>query len=288
MMKLLSFFLLFFTQLFALEQLQHTYYTKSSAVMLSDIVQNPKQDYALYRINSFENALRVSEKDVIQKLKKYGYSFEHKHSFIQFNKKSPIDTKKILNALKHYYKSHYQDILIQNIAVHPRSYMQNLPKNYTVGFQRKSFLSKHAVVYIQTPQHRKFFFNADIQALLEVFVARKTIQKDEELSTVNLKKKSIMLEKFYAAPLQDIAKQKYQAKHKIQKGKVLTSRDVTALYYLRRGDEVSVSLHNKAISILFVAKALRDAHLGDITYVQNENGKKIRVRVTGRNKAEVQ
>lgn len=272
----------------ASSHLEHIYYVDGNEIMLSDIVKVKQKDKKLFSFDVSKNTLRVSEKKLIKLLKKDGYDFQHKHSYIQFSKKSPISTQKIENAVKNYYKEHYKQIEIHSIEVHPRSYIEKLPNNYTVLFQNKAYLSKDAVIYIKTPKNREVFFNSTIKANIDAFVAKKMIRRDEELSFKNVKKKSIMLQKFRALPVQDINTQRFQAKHTIRSGRVITQRDIVNLYYVKRGDDVSVSLKENGISISFSAKALRNGHLNDTIYVQNSNKKKIKVRVTGKNKAEVQ
>jgi flagella basal body P-ring formation protein FlgA len=48
-----------------------------------------------------------------------------------------------------------------------------------------------------------------------------------------------------------------------------------------------VSLNSNNISISFTVKALEDGKVNDIIRVEKSNGKRLRVRVIGKNKAEM-
>jgi len=268
--------------------LERSYRVANNYVLLSDIIPSANKEIVLLRMQPTKHIIRIQEKKLLTLLQKYGYKdFTSKYPYIQFTQKSPIDTTRMEKAIYELYSKVYNNIFIKSIEVDPRSFMQSLPKNYTIHFPKKTQFSQKLVFYIQTPRKRKIFFNAFITAQIHVFIARKKIHKDEALSSVNTKKKSIMLQKFFAMPLQEIHKGTYQAKHTLHKGKVLTTRDVVSLVYIHRGSMVVVTLHNNGIFISFSAKALQNGRLGEVIKVKSENGKTLKVRVRGTNLAEV-
>ena len=68
---------------------------------------------------------------------------------------------------------------------------------------------------------------------------------------------------------------------------LITSRDVTGLYLVKRGESVNVTLKSSGIDISFSAKALTSGRAGDMISVLRSEGKKIKVRVIGKNRAEM-
>ena len=285
-----TFLLLFLSiNLYATTYLKSNYYITKDVVMLSDIVKTPKIDKELYEINQNRYSKRVRAQELLKILKNYGYSdYTSKHSYIQFTKKSPINLNKIKSKLKKYYKNKYKNIRIDSVVVLPMRYTNSLPKSYTVGFTNYSYLSRKGILFIKTDDDKKIFFNYNIAAKVEVYQTRKEINKGDELSNINIKKNSIMLDKFASMPLQEIPNTKYEAKHKLKKATIITKRDVTGLYLIKRGATVNVTLRNGGIIINFSARATQSGRYGDIISVeQNNKNKKIRVRVTGKNRAEV-
>ncbi|WP_297440558.1 flagellar basal body P-ring formation chaperone FlgA [Sulfurimonas sp.] len=258
--------------------------------MLSDIVAiDKKNDIKLYKIDEQRHSKRIKATQLIEKLKHLGYpNIQIRHTrFVQFNKKSHINTLKIHKSLQNYYKSKYKNILIRKVEIAPIHYLENMPKEYTVHFNKRAFLSNKGVLYIKTQKHKKIFFKYELNAVMPVYQARMGIKKDTPLSVVNTKKNSIMLDKFRAMPLQEIKSNLFQARHNIQADKVITKRDITGLNLVTRGSTVNVFLDSGNISISFSAKAVQNGKLGDTISVVQSNGKKMKAVVIGKNSAEV-
>jgi len=286
--KILLFFIVLTTINLSAYELQRNYYIDTNSITIADIIEESHSNTKLFQINPDKHTKRVKAKELISLLQSYGYkNISSKYPYIQFNKKSPIDTSKIIKAVKHYYKKNYPNISISKVVVMPNSYLEKLPNEYKVKFKKNAYLSNKGIFHIKTYENKKLFFSYQIQAKTAVIVARQEIRKATELSKVNTQKKSIILEKFRAKPLFDIKKGLYQTKHKIKKSTIITQRDIVGLTLVKRGSYVTVTLYEPHISITFLAKALRSARLGESIYVMQKNGKKIEVVVTGKNKAEV-
>lgn len=274
--------------LYANNILKKTYYIDSRIINLSVITSNTEDIHNLFNIQKNRHTKRVKAKELINLLERYGYSdYSFKSNYINFVFKSPIDTSKIKNSIKEYYYDYYDDIDITDISVHPRSYIERLPKNYVINIRKKDVLSKSATINIKTDENKKIFFNYIVTATLPVYISKKKIKKNIELSAINIRKKSIILDKFRAKPIQNIQDYSLQTKRHIGKDKILTIRNVETLSVIKKNSFVNVSLISDGIAITFTAKALRDGKVNDIIKVQKNDGKKFEVIVTGRNKAEM-
>jgi len=283
------FLLLLSISLFSDVYLKSNYYVKDKKIMLSTLVGETKNDVHIFTINKNKHSKRVKSKKVLQLLRSHGINdYKSKHSYIQFTKKSPINSEKIKNAIKKVYQEKYTHINIKHITVEPRSYTTTLPKYYEIVLKSKSHLSNYGTLYIKTDSKKKIFFNYKIDAEIVVYEATKDIKRNVELSNINSKKKSIILNKFRAMPLQNIQKGTVQSTHNIKQGTILTSRDVQGLYLVKRGSNVNVTLSSSNLAISFSAEALQNGRFADIITVMKRNGKKVKVRVTGKRRAEVQ
>jgi len=288
LLKILLFIILPFS-LTAKEFLQKNYFVETNDIKISTITLDKQDTTLLFKINNNKHFIRVKSKKIIRLLKQHGYdSFKSHSSYIKFIKKSPINLSKIKDEIKNLYTSKYDNIKIKKISVNPRSYTKVLPKNYQIKIQSKSYLSNHGIFYIKTPQRKEIFFNYYIDATLAIYVARKNIKKGVELSSINTIKKNIILDKFRATPLQNITKGTIQTKHHIKKNNIITLRDIVSIDMVKRDSNVNVSLASSTISITFIAKALQDAKLNDIITIQKRDGKKLKAKVIGKNRVEVQ
>lgn len=279
--------LLFTTQISAVE-LQRNYFVKGDEIKLSAIVQNlpKKRDIVLFTLSETEHIYRVKAKELVKILQNNGFKeYTSAYPYIQFNKISPIDTSNIENYLRQHYRSKYQNIDIKKIRVYPRYYIDSLPKKYTLEIRSREHLSKEGVIGVNTDDNKKIFFNYEIEASLPVYILKNSLQRNGELSVTNTLKHSIILDKFRALPLQQMQNGHLELKHKMEKGELITLRDIEPVTLIKKDSTVNVTLTSGTIVISFSARALQDAKLGDIIFVENEKGKKIKVTVTGRNKA---
>ncbi len=288
MRKIFFLFLVLSTFVYAQVSLKDTYYITSDEINISVLDKSIKKDIILFNIEKNRYTKRVKSKELLKLLASHGYENFTAHSrFIKFVKKSPVDLEKVKSQIQNFYKQHYNAIKIKSLLVTPRGYITSLPKKYEVHIPKKSYLYNHGTFFIETAKRKKIFFDYIIHADVRVYVAKRNIKRDVELSAANVAKKSIILKKFKAMPLQNLKKERYQTKQSIKRGAVVTMRDIKTLDLIRRGSFVNVSLHNDNIVIEFVAKALHNAKLGDTTTLQRADGKRIKVIVTGKNKAEI-
>ncbi|WP_428737886.1 flagellar basal body P-ring formation chaperone FlgA [Sulfurimonas sp.] len=268
--------------------MQRNYYIEDDTIKLSHIVGSLENDVALFKLSQTKHIKRIKADELLKILKKYGYKdFSSPYPYIQFNKISPIDTSKIHNFLEKYYTEKYKTIDIKKITLEPRSYMENMPKNYTIDIRSHEHLSRNGVVAIKTQQNKMIFFNYIIQASITVLTLKNDLSRNSELSKINTLKNSIILDKFNAMPLQEIEDATWELKHSMKKGEIITDRDVTPLEVIKRDANVNVMLQNGSILITFSAKALQSGCMGDTIFVENNKGKKIRVIVIGKNRAKI-
>lgn len=286
MFKLIALLLVNVT-LIAQINLQKEYEVIDSEIKISTIIANAKDDTLIYKITPGRYTKKVKTKELVETLKKYGYTdIDTKDKYVKFIQKSPIDTSKIKEEIHKNYLEKYKSIEIQSIKVKPRSYTKSLPSNYTVKLQNKGHLNKEGVVSIKSDTSRQVFFDYFIDATLDVYVARKDIKRNSELSTINTTKKSIILEKFRAMPIENIELAHLQSKRYIKKDTVITHRDTRELQLIKRGSIINVTLNNSNIAISFSAKALENGVLGDIIKVKQKNQKILKVKIVGRNRGE--
>ena len=282
------FLLLLSINLFANNQLKSNYLIQNNYIMLSDIIKNPKTDKKLYDINKERHSKRIKAKELLKRLNSLGYkNVISKHTYIQFSQRSPINTKKIELYISEHYKKHYINIKIETIEVNPRSYLHTIPDQYRMVINEKAYLNKNGIVYLKTVDNKKIFFNYLVRAKVSVIFSKNEIKRGSELSNLNTKKESVTLDRFRAKPLEKLEKSTLQAKIKIKADSVLTLRDVSGLNLIHRGSNVHVSIIDQNMAVSFMAKAHQNGKYGETITVINRSGKKVKVLVTGKNRAEI-
>ncbi|MDT8339501.1 MAG: flagellar basal body P-ring formation chaperone FlgA [Sulfurimonas sp.] len=286
--KLFIFFFISFN-LHANIELEGVYYVESREVNSSVVTQDEKGSFHILSIAESDYLAKIKSKDLVELLHKNGYkNYEHKSSYVNFVLKSPIDTSLIKKRVREYYEKKYDAIEIEDVVVEPRAYMQTLPDEYVVEIRERDYLFKNGTISIKTPQNMKYFFNYYIKAYVSVYESREIIKKDTKITPLHYMQKKVLLERFRAKPLQNIDNTQLQAKRHIPKGRVITHSDVELFDVVRRDAMINVTMFKEGMVITFSAKALQDAKVNDIIKVQNSNGKILKVRVTGNNRAELE
>ena len=276
------------TLLFADKTFKSNYYIDTNQIKISDIIPQVKNDKKLFMIDGSRYTKRVKSKDLIKILQKSGYKgYTSKHRYVKFTKKSPINTTKIEEELVKIYKEKYAEIEIKSIEVRPRAYITALPDEYSIFLQPKQYLKSSGVVSIKSDSKKQLFFNYTINATLEVYKSRKDIKRNTELSNINCVKKSIILDRFRAMPIQELANDRLQSKNHIKIDTILTQRDVKELELVKRGSIINVLLSSDNIDISFSGEALQSGIYGDTIKVRQGNSKVLKVRIVGKNRGEV-
>jgi flagella basal body P-ring formation protein FlgA len=191
---------------------------------------------------------------------------------------------KIESALKDMYQKSYQDITINKISIYSRGSIKSFDNDYEVNIKENSILSKKGILYIRTKENKKIFFDYAIDTEVSVYVARKTIEKGAELSTLNTIKKSIPLDKFRFMPIRESDLSGFQSKNQIRENQIITLRDIESVVLVKRGENVSVKIDSEEMSVSLSAEALKDGRLNDIITVKKSDGKQLKVRVIGQNR----
>ncbi len=284
--KIIFLFLLSFN-LYALEHIKETYYIDSRNIN-SSLFFKDKQNILLYTIPKNEHSLRIKKIQLEQLLKDNGFKeFVIDSRYVYFELKSPINTAKIEDFLKKHYKDRYTQIDIEAVHVQPRSYMETLPKQYSIDIRKRNYLSRDGVISIKDDLNKKYFFNYMIDAKLRVLVTKEKVHRGEELSNKNTAFAYITLDKFRALPLQELNESKYQAKHNMKANSFITVRDIKKLSLVKKDSMVTVWINNTGMSISFSAKALQNGKLNDIITIQKSNGKRLKAKVVAKQKVEV-
>jgi flagellar basal body P-ring formation protein FlgA len=284
----ISLIFLFCAQIFA-SQLQETYYVHSHNIKLRDVMPNAAYDVTIYQIEPSRYSKKVKSRDLLNILKKHGFSdLETQSNYVNFIKQSPIDTSKIREEIIKSYVEKYPDIEIKSLNVMPRAYMDSLPEQYEVIMQNRFYLSNSGVLSIKTLDKKKIFFNYTLEASLPVYETKQTLDKAEKISLLNTKQKMIHFDTFRGMPINQTHLNTAQSIRKLTQDTIITTKDIEDLNLVKRGSNVSVTFFDKNINISFSAKALQNGKLNDIITVQKNDQKKLKAKVIEKNRVEIQ
>lgn len=287
-MRFLIVFLSLLYTLYAQKIIPPVIYIDDDDIYLSHVINNVVEDKKIASIYSGKYTLKIKSTDLLLLIEKNGYKdYKTQSRYIRFVKKSSIDTSVMEEKIKNFYLLHYPNIEIQRVDIFPRGFIANLPQHYNVTIDSRSSTSNEGIFHIDTLDHKKIFFDYSITAHITVYKSKFAIKRDTEINKFNLIKQKVFLENFRDIPFSFSEETHYQSKYNIKPNEIITMRDVVPLTLVERGSNVSAIMINKTMDIQFNAKALQDGKLNDIITIENNNKKKIRAKVIGKNRVEI-
>ena len=272
----------------AAEVLKSDYFITGDDINLSVLVPHAKEDTKLFSLETNRYSRKIKSKELLAILKNLGFSsYKAQSRYVNFIKKSPIDTTIIETTIRELYEQKYPAIEIKSIKVLPRGYLNSLPPNYSVTLSDKNYLHRSGTLFIKTSERKKIFFDYDIEALINVYAARSEIKRHTELSLANCTSKRVTLDKFSSLPVQNLQNNMFQSKHQLKEASILVERNVEHLSIVKQGAIVSVMLDETNLSLSFTAKALQDGKLDDTITIEKYDKKRLKAKVIGINRVEI-
>jgi len=289
MLYKLLLFLLTLTQLYSQIIIKEIYPVNSRNIYTTDISATLTPKKLLYTIEEHKYIKRIKATKLIKSLNNNGNNDAIAHSrYIKFQLKSPIDTSIIETYIRQYYLQKYSTINIRNITVMTRGYIDSLPDKYIVNLRKRAYLNHNDTINIKDMHNKKIFFNYTIDATIKIIQTKRKIKRNNKISFFNTQYKTIQFDKFKALPLMNLEKDTLQSKRTIKENTILTLNDVEYLDLVHKNAQVSANFFNRGIYITFSAKALQNGKLGDIITIQKSDLKRLKAKVIGKERVEIQ
>ena len=279
---------LFFFCAYASYDLRENYDFRDHTIMSTTLFPEMPQRFELFEIPVHMTRYRVSAESVAEAFKSHGIEIGTEDvRYVNFVKSSPISTVRLEDEVAAYYRAHYPSIAINAVHITPRVYTPELPEPYTVTIADTSYKSARGTFYVTTPEGAKLFFDYTLDAEVAVFTARRDLKRDTPLNAMTAQSASVPLDTLNARPLDDLSG-KYRLKRHVKGGEVIMRRHVEIAPLVLRDTHVSVTLKTGNVLIQFRAIALQDGALHDIISIQKPDGKRLKARVVGENKVEIE
>lgn len=227
-----------------------------------------------------------------QKLKdlfaSHSLAFNSPYPQITFIYHSPLPLtqvkEKISQALiLEYPKIQIQDIKLKPIGrdIDPQTILE-LKTIQNAMFKKKSFQ-----ILLNTSMGVMPFL-CEVQARLEVYVAREDIRAREELSVGNVERKWVEFEGFIQPPISESEFFSSSARSFIKQGQIITINKIKPKLFVKKGDMIEVSLQEGGVKITSRLEAMQNGALGEEIIARNPTSKKnIKIKIIGVGKGEV-
>ncbi len=286
-MRYIAILLILFVSLQATFSLKDEYYFKNDNINSKNILPTVDKKFIIKKNLANKDKVKIETKKLIELYKQHGVKVKSSHRYTYFYRKSNIDINILKNIVKNYYKNNFEDIVIEEIIVKPRAYLKKLPNNYSAVFNKRAYLRDEGVFYISDVDRKRYYFDYKITAYLNVYESATTIQRYENITFFNTIKDYIKLEKLHYKPI-DINKYKLQSKLKIKPRTMITEHNTQSRYLVKKGETILAIISVNNLSVETAVVATKNARLGDIINVKKMDGSRLRAKVIGLNKVEIQ
>ncbi len=275
--------------LFATMQLRHEYHFTKHKVYSTTLFPGIKNKFILFNINNNRTKYRVKSSKIKKLFNKHNLELDlGKVRYVTFIKESPINTSALSSEIKKRYESFYPNLHVNRVLVSPRNYLKRLSPDFQLILHNKNLKRSHGVFSIKTSKKERIFFDYEIEATIDIYVALHPLNRGDALSPLNAIKKQIQFDTFNALPLNHINTKEYRLKRSIKKNHILTERDIEAYPIVKKGNTVLVELKSGSIVLEFTAVASQDGSKNDIISIQKKDGRRIKAKVIAPGRVEIQ
>ena len=208
------------------------------------------------------------------------------------------ETKQQLEKIQSYaqsqFKTAYPKMEIENFTIKRYTPLPKDFENYkllNVRVSNNNIKRKKgtlSALFYNGTKRRKIYYHFTIDATVEVLKTNKYIKKGETLTDDIVDFITIKFTNFYQKPITPYYLNRFRARTSLVEGKILTTRHVSKVTTVKRGDTLNTTLRDGGVSVSFQTKAMKDAYIGDIIKVKRNHKSFFKARITSSSTAEVQ
>lgn len=289
MKHLLFIFLISSSSLFAID-LKPEYAMSTQDFNASTIDKNIKNDFLIFRFKKNRHKKTFNSAYLINLFNEHNILLKDKtKGLVHVKQISNVDLEPVKSAIKKYYQEHYLSMQIDSVSIKSSSFIQDLNEEYKLIFKPKAYRYSSSSLQINMLKSKKrYFINYKINAKLKLFKARSNINRGKILTRIDVLYNSEDFTRLRGTPLKPSHKAQIRLRKRIQEGKIIYERDIELLPDVLKGKHVLARMIDGNVHLEFQATSLQDANIGDKIYIKKSNGKRLRVKVTGKNQVEIE
>ncbi len=287
MYKLLLMFLSFFT-LNAYE-LAETYFYENTTVYSTDLFKDSPKKFELLQIPEDKTLYRVDSNIIVKSFELNGITITSENvRFVNFTKKSPIDFTPLKTQLESLLRHHYPTITINEITITPRGYLPPMNKALKGVFEDRLYLHSAGTFYVIDDSGLRRYLDYSVRATINILHTSQKISRRESLSGFNTLLKPTPFTRFKDKPLIALPDHPSRFRSNLKASQLLTSRNIEPIPLVLKNEKVIVEVRSDGVIVEFGATATQEGSLYDIITIQKSDGKRVKSKVIGENRVELQ
>lgn len=270
-------------------ELAENYKYENSVIYSNDLFPELTQKFEILKIPPDKEHYRIDANIITKTFELNGIAIDSsKTRYVNFTKNSPVNFTPLKIQLEKMLHERYPSIMIEEITITPRGYLPSLAKETRGVFDDRFYQHAKGTFYILTPQGLRHYLDYKVTATISVLHTTQKIARREHLSGFNTLLKPIPFTSFKDVPLTTLPDQLSRFRSNLKAGVLLTLRHIEAIPYVLKNEKVVVEVQSEGVVVEFGATATQEGSLYDIITIQKSDGKRVKAKVIGENRVELQ
>lgn len=287
-MKIFFLFLLFNVLLNGYE-LRENYEYQHPILYSTDLFPDLEKKFEILQIPQDKTSFRIDSQILAKTFELYGIKLDiSKTRFVNFTKSSSLDFSPFKLQLRQLLQERYPEIHIEEIVITPRGYLSGIGPNAKAVFDDHFYLNAKGTFYVLDSAGLRRYLDYSVLATLGVLHTTQPISRRDKLTGFNTLLKPVNLDSFKDTPLTKLPERISRFRSNLKPNQLLTIRNIEVIPLVLKNEKVIVEVKNESVIVEFGATATQEGSLYDIITIQKSDGKRVKAKVIGENRVELQ
>jgi flagella basal body P-ring formation protein FlgA len=201
---------------------------------------------------------------------------------------NPIEDYISKKFITNYPNMHIEQLVIKRSSPLPKNFENyKLEDIHISNNNLKREKGSLSATYIYGKKRKRVIYSYKLDANVDVLRANQYISKGKTLTDDLVDFINIRFTNFYQKPITAYYLGKNRARTTIPNGKIITTKHISKVTTLKRGDKVTATLRDGYVIVTFQVTAMRDAYIGDIIKVKKDHKNFYKAMVMSRSQVEI-
>lgn len=232
--------------------------------------------------------LTLSSQKLQELFASHSIPFQTPFSQITFIYDSTLPLKGVKEKISLVLKEQYPTINIKDIRLKPIGTDLKKEQVFELKTIQNAIFKKKTFQILLNTSSGVVPFLCEVDAKIEVYVAKEDIRAREDLDRGNVERKSIEFEGFLQPPISEKEFLSSSARSFIKQGQIITINKIKPKLFVKKGDMIEVSYQEGGVKITARLEAMQNGSFGEEIMARNPTSKKtLKVRITAQGKGEI-
>ena len=270
-------------------ELQESYTYEHSTIYSTDLFPDISKKFEILKIPEDKTQYRLNAQIISKTFELNGIAVDTgKVRYVNFIQKSPVDFTPLKEQLETLLRGQYPSIRIENITITSRGYLPSLSQKSRGIFDENFFQNSKGTFYVVDEHGVRRYLDYSVRATVNVLHSNQKISRRDRLSGFNTHIKQVPFTSFKDTPLTTLPNEPSRFRSNLKAGQILTLRNIESVPLVLKNEKVIVEVKNDTVIVEFGATATQEGLLYDIITIQKSDGKRVRAKVIGEHRVELQ